>query len=111
MKLLFDENLSFKLRARVQDIFPGSQHVCGLDLEQSHDLDIWNFAKREGYVIVTKDADFNDLSVMRGFPPYVVWLRIGNTRVVQIEAVLRSHQEYLEKLVRDGNVGMIEIFR
>jgi len=27
MKLLFDENLSFKLRARLQDIFPGSQHV------------------------------------------------------------------------------------
>jgi len=66
MKLLFDENLSFKLRAKMQDVFPGSKHVRDLGLEQVDDIEIWEFAKHENFVIVTKDADFNDLSVMKG---------------------------------------------
>jgi len=35
MKLLFDENLSFKLRARLQDVFPGSQHIRDIGMEQA----------------------------------------------------------------------------
>jgi len=111
MKLLFDENLSFKLRAKMQDIFPGSQHVRDLGLEQANDIEIWEFAKRENFVIATKDADFNDMSVMRGYPPYVVWLRTGNARVSQIEAMLRFHQKNVEKSVREEKFGIIEICR
>jgi predicted nuclease of predicted toxin-antitoxin system len=58
MKLLFDENLSFKLRAKMQDVFPGSKHVRDLGLEQVEDIEIWEFSKNENFVIVTKDADF-----------------------------------------------------
>jgi len=111
MKLLFDENLSFKLRAKMQDAFPGSKHVRDLGLEQVNDIEIWEFAKCEGFVIVTKDADFNDMSVVRGFPPYIVWLRTGNARVSEIEAVLRAYQESIEKSVCEGKFGMIEIYR
>jgi len=87
MKLLFDENLSFKLCAKMQDVFPGSKHVRDLGLEQAEDIEIWEFSKNKNFVIVTKDADFNDLSVMWGYPPYIVWLRTGNTRVRQIESI------------------------
>ncbi len=109
MKLLFDENLSFKLRAKMQDIFPGSQHVRDLGMEQKTDLEIWTFAKRENFVIVTKDADFNDMSVMRGYPPYIVWLRTGNSRVSQIEALIRVHQTDIEESVHKEKFGIIEI--
>jgi len=111
MKLLFDENLSFKLRARLQDVFLGSQHVRDIGMEQVGDAEIWEFAKREGFVIVTKDADFNDMSVMRGHPPYIVWLRTGNSRVSQIEASIRLHQDIIEESVHEGKFGIIEIGR
>ena len=109
MKLLFDENLSFKLRAKMQDVFPGSKHVRDLGLERANDLEIWEFSKRENFVIVTKDADFNDLSVMLGYPPYIVWLRTGNARVSQIENILRAYQERIEKSVGEGAFGTVEI--
>ncbi len=109
MKLLFDENISFKLRAKMQDIFPGSKHVRDLGLEQARDIAIWEFSKRKNFVIVTKDADFNDLSVMRGYPPYIVWLRTGNARVIQIENIIRSYQDSIEKSVGEGKFGVIEI--
>lgn len=35
-------------------------------------------ARQEGLVLVTKDEDFLDLSVTRGFPPKVVCLAIRN---------------------------------
>jgi len=111
MKLLFDENLSFKLRARLQDVFPGSQHVRDLGLEQVNDAEIWEFAKRENFIIVTKDADFNDMSVIRGHPPYIVWLRIGNSRVSQLETNIRLHQAIIEEGIREGEIGIIEIGR
>lgn len=109
MKLLFDENLSFKLCAKIQDVFPGSQHVSDLGLEQTTDLKIWEFAKREDFIIVTQDADFNDLSVIRGYPPYIVWLRVGNFRVSQIEALIRIHQTDIEESVGAEKIGIIEI--
>jgi len=111
MKLLFDENLSFKLRARLQDIFPGSQHVRDIGMEQASDAEIWEVAKREEFVIVTKDVDFNDLSVIRGHPPYIVWFRTGNSRVSQIEASIRLHQTTIEDSVSEGKYGIIEISR
>jgi predicted nuclease of predicted toxin-antitoxin system len=63
MKLLFDENLSYKLCHRLEDIYPGSQHVENLGFEQVDDIKIWSFAKHENFIIVTKDSDFNDISI------------------------------------------------
>jgi len=94
MKLLFDENLSFKLSARLQDIFPDSKHVRNLGLEQADDSAIWTLARNKNFTIVTKDSDFNDISVIRGYPPHIVWLRSGNSRVDHMEAIIRTHHKY-----------------
>jgi len=85
--------------------------VRDIGMEQVGDKDIWGFAKRENFVIVTKDADFNDMSVMRGHPPYIVWLRTGNSRVSQIAASIRLYQTDIEEAVREGIFGIIEIGR
>ncbi len=83
MKLLFDENLAASLVRRVADLFPGSAHVIPLGLASNDDVAVWEYAKQNGFTITTKDSDFHDLSVMRGAPPKVVWLRIGNASVDQ----------------------------
>jgi hypothetical protein len=52
-----------------------------LNLAQANDDKIWEHAKKDGYTIVTKDSDFNDISMVKGFPPHIIWLRIGNSRL------------------------------
>jgi hypothetical protein len=44
MKLLFDENLSFKLCARLSDLFPGSRQVQLVGLAEADDAAIWRYA-------------------------------------------------------------------
>ncbi len=109
LKLLFDENISYKLCQRLADIFPDSKHIKAFQLEKRDDIQIWAFAKREDFIVVTQDSDFNDISTLRGFPPYVIWLRTGNAKVMEIEKVLRQHYQNIVEIVATGKQGVIEI--
>ena len=72
MKLLFDQNLSPKLILRLADLHPGSEHVINLALDQASDQDVWDFAKANGFAIVTKDSDYPNLVTISGSPPKVL---------------------------------------
>ena len=78
MKLLFDENLSPKLPREVAALFPGSVHVRECGLKGFPDSAIWTQARTHGFIVVSKDSDFFQRSVLYGSPPKVIWLRIGN---------------------------------
>lgn len=93
MKLLFDENLSPKLVARLAKEFPHSAHVDRIGLGGADDALVWEYAKSEGYILVSKDADFHEKSLLLGYPPKVIWIRRGNCTVKQIEEILRKHLE------------------
>ena len=73
MKLLFDQNLSPRLVNRLSDLYPDSNHVYPLGIDRVADKEVWEYARREGYLVVTKDADFSDLCMLLGFPPKVIW--------------------------------------
>lgn len=75
MKLLLDENLSPKIAKDLNDLFPDSLHVREVELQQSTDNAIWDFAKGGGYTIATTDRDFLGLANLRGAPPKIIWLR------------------------------------
>ena len=91
MKLLFDQNLSWRLPAKLADLYPDSRHIRKVGMKEAQDIDIWEYAKSNGYVIVSKDTDFQQRSLLFGFPPKVVWLRVGNCTVHTIENLLRRH--------------------
>jgi len=76
--LLFDQNLSPRLVTRLTDVYPNSLHVDTLGLGTSSDRDVWEYARLNAFIIVTKDADFSELSVLLGTPPKVIWIRRGN---------------------------------
>lgn len=109
MKLLFDQNLSPNLVNRLADLFPGSDHVFALGLDRAPDTQVWDHARDNGFVLVTKDADFGDMSLLRGFPPRVLWLRTGNCITAQVEALLRLHHEAIEQMARDPAVGILSV--
>ena len=110
MKLPFDHNLPPLLVSRLQDLFPQSQHVFTLGLDRSSDLQIREYAREEGFSIVTKDADFSDLCVLHGFPPKIIWIRRGNCSARAIEDILFRHQEEIYTLERDPTNGVLTLF-
>ena len=84
---LLDENLPYRLR------FPLALPVThSTDLGESvSDTDVWNFAKQNSLVIVTKDADFSERIVTAQPPPWVIHLRIGNMRKGEFHGFLEKH--------------------
>jgi predicted nuclease of predicted toxin-antitoxin system len=112
MKLLLDQNISFRITNKIQDIFPRSKQVKDLGLENSKDSALWTFAKENGYCIVTFDADFYDLGLIRGSSPKVIWLRLGNTSTREIEKVLRKNYDLIKTFLTDPDykeIGCLEI--
>jgi predicted nuclease of predicted toxin-antitoxin system len=107
MKLLFDQNLSPKLGNRLADLFPGSSHVQSVGLDCADDDQVWEHAKLNGYVVVTKDEDYNNLSVLRGSPPKVLWLQLGNGTTAQVEVVFRARFTDIEAFEKDPSVGTL----
>ncbi len=110
VKLLFDQNLSPKLIRRLADLYPDSDHLDLLKLGTADDILVWEHAKDNDFVVLTKDADFADLSVWRGFPPKVVWVRRGNCSTTDIEEMLRDHNAEIEDLVIDSASGILTLF-
>jgi predicted nuclease of predicted toxin-antitoxin system len=101
LKLLFDQNLSPRLIRALQDLYPGSLHVRDIGLEAVDDAVVWAYAAEHRLVIVSKDSDFHQRSFVFGYPPKVVWIRLGNCTTSAVEAVLRHHAENLEVFARD----------
>jgi predicted nuclease of predicted toxin-antitoxin system len=93
MKLLFDQNLSFKLCRQLADLFPGSSQVRLIGLDQVDDRTLWEFARTDRFTLVSFDADFGDMATLLGSPPKVIWLRCGNQPTRVIEKLLRDHTE------------------
>jgi len=91
VRLLFDHNLSPRLPRLLSDLYPGSVHVREIDLHQSDDSVIWEYAKAQNLVIVSKDSDFQQRSLLLGAPPRFIWLRLGNCSVMESADVLRRN--------------------
>jgi len=110
MKLLFDHNLSPRLVNNLVDLFPDSNHLYLMELDRELDNIIWEIAKRENYIIVTKDADFNELLILKGFPPKVIWIRLGNCSTKTIEFLLRDNYQNILAFNNDPNIGILTLF-
>lgn len=108
-RLLFDENLSFRLIELLADSFPDSAHIGDVGLHGCPDEDVWNYAREHGFVLVSKDNDFRQLSFLRGAPPKVVWLRIGNAPTLAVVDLLRSRKGDVELFVRDAETALLTI--
>lgn len=110
MRLLFDQNLSPTLVNRVADVFPDSNHVFYLDLDQSSDEVISEFAVAENFIIVTKDADYSEMADSVSPSLKIVWIRRGNCSTDAIEDLLRKHSGQINELSTHENVRLLMLF-
>jgi len=110
VKLLFDQNVSPDLIRRLHDLFPGSEHVFNLQLHEVDDSVLWAFARENDFVVVSKDADFSELSMIYGYPPKLIWLRLGNCRTADIENLIRANLLLIAQLIDDPDRGILSLF-
>jgi len=96
VKLLFDENLSAKLPQMLSAEYPGSTHIEGVGLRGATDPQIWEYAKEQAFIVVSKDTDFRERSFVEGFPPKVIWLDVGNAGTAFIGRLLRQDRQRVE---------------
>lgn len=109
MKLLFDENLSPKLPEALAVFFPSSMHVRDCGLKGQTDSMIWTYAATHDFVIVSKDADFYQRSLLIGAPPKFIWLRIGNCTRDDIFRLITGNESAIKGFDQDatGNILII----
>jgi predicted nuclease of predicted toxin-antitoxin system len=110
MKLLFDQNISPKLVNSLADIFPGSIHVINVKLDKAFDSELWNFAKDNDYIIVSKDADFAERSLLFGYPPLVLWIRRGNCSTTDIINILKENFDLIKSFIDTKHSGLLNIY-
>jgi len=108
MKLLFDQNISFRLIERISNLYPDAKQVRELGLENVTDNEIFEFAKKNDYSIVTFDSDFCDLNILKGFPPKIIWIRTGNTTTKNLEIIMKNKYERIKSFMQE-NFGCLEI--
>ena len=109
MSLLFDQNLSRRLLTLLAAEFRGSEHVLLAGLATADDRAVWAYAAARGLAVVSKDADFRDLSAALGPPPKVLWLRVGNGPTRQVEALLRSRAADIRAFLADPAAALLEL--
>lgn len=107
MKLLLDENLSYRLAPQLRDLFPNIHHVRDFELLHSPDEQIWTFARQSGFAIVTTDADFFDRATAYGPPPQVIWLRNWAHSTRRAESLLRREAIRISAFLEDPTLSIL----
>ena len=110
MKLLLDQNLSFRLLEKLELVYPGSTQVKLVGLDRADDFAVWRFAKDNGFTIVTKDADFHELSLVYGNPPKVVWLKCGNKPKWYVLGLLLKNRKEIGAFLGGADGSCLEIY-
>jgi predicted nuclease of predicted toxin-antitoxin system len=107
MSLLFDQNLSRLLVGQLAAEYPGSEHVQGAGLLGADDLAVWQHAAAHGLMVVSKDSDFRHLALLRGPPPKVIWLRVGNGPTAAVAALLRARVADVRAFAADPALALL----
>ncbi len=108
MKLLFDQNISFRLVRKISNLYPKAKQVRELGLENATDREIFDFAIKNKYTMVTFDADFCDINNLKGFPIKIIWLRTGNTTTKNLEKIFIDKFDMIQTFLTEES-GCLEI--
>ena len=109
MKLLLDQNLSPRLVNRLASVYLDMSHVALVGLDRASDAEVWEYARANDYIIETKDSDFNDISLLRGAPPQIIWLRLGNCTTDAVEQVLRRGYAQIAAFAGENTRNILEL--
>ena len=94
---------------KLNDVFQDIKHVDRVGLGGESDNAVWQYAKENGYMLVSKDSDFYDKSVLFGYPPKVIWIRRGNCSNKTIELILRNKIATIQAFNDDEDASFLQL--
>lgn len=109
MRLLFDQNISYRVVNKLKSKFPDCLHVNQTGLKNPDDREIWQYAKQKDFVIVSHDKDFDDLILINGFPPKIVKLKTGNLSNEETIKIILENESALNEFISNPEIGLLEI--
>lgn len=77
-------------------------------LRDAEDAEVFEAAKAQGIIFITKDSDFADLVDRLGSPPQIIWLTCGNTSNARLQEILSATLPEALELLRSGE-ALVEI--
>jgi predicted nuclease of predicted toxin-antitoxin system len=107
VRLLFDQNLSYRLVGALVGEYPDSVHVRDVGLSAADDQVVWSYAAANGLTVVSKDSDFQQRALLYGYPPKVIWVRLGNCTTTAVAALLRARQSDVLAFEADATAAFL----
>jgi predicted nuclease of predicted toxin-antitoxin system len=80
-----------------------------LGLLGADDSAVWSAAAQQGFALITKDDDFVELSILRGAPPKVILIGLGNCQTSAVVGLLEKEQSKIERFERDASASLLEL--
>ena len=110
MKLLLDANISWRLCSFFEENFGECIHVNKTELQPpAKDQNIWQYAKKHDYTIVTQDTDFLNFLETKGYPPKIILIKTGNINRKQMEKIILQAKPSIVELSNNEEYGLLEI--
>ncbi len=110
MRLLFDQNISFRVVKRLKVIFPDVMSVRECGLFNANDYQIWEYARQKDYTVVTFDKDIPAIGSVKGFPPKIIWLRTGNISNQAIVSLFTDHSDGFVTFIANERKGCLMVY-
>jgi predicted nuclease of predicted toxin-antitoxin system len=109
VNILLDQNISFRVGSLLSSAFENVKQVKQIGLTDASDLEIWNYAIKYKFSIITFDSGFIDLANLKGYPPKIIWLRFGNASNLKIANKLLSKAEEIKEFIENPDIAFLEI--
>ena len=110
MRLLFDQNISYRVVKQLKAMFPDALGVRECGLFTADDTQIWEYARQNSFIIVTFDKDIPIIGSVRGFPPKIIWLRTGNLTNQAIVTLFTDHSDEFDAFIQNEQMGCLMIY-
>ena len=78
-------------------------------LERASDQALCDFAAQHGFVVCSKDDDFQRILAVRGYRPRLIHLALGNTTNDRVLATLLTAADRIEAAFAAGRVGVVTV--
>ena len=111
MKLLLDENLSWRMIKKLTLHFTEVVHASELKIIQpADDSSIWNYAKKNGFTIISKDDDFEKIVLLRKAPPKLIYLKTYNLDTNKLTDLIIKNKDKIVEFDNSKENDIFEIY-
>ncbi|WP_366185723.1 DUF5615 family PIN-like protein [Flavobacterium ovatum] len=111
MKLLLDENLSWRMIKQLKPFFTEVVHASELKISQpATDISIWSYAKKHGFTIISKDDDFEKIVLLRKAPPKLIYLKTFNLSTKGLLDLIIENKEKLFEFIKTDENDIFELY-